>query len=157
MRKTTTTILLTIVALFAAAVTCFAADDSYMGTWKLNEAKSKMTANAPKNNTVVYSAAGDSIKVTVDGVDGAGKPTHNEWTGKFDGKDYAVTGDPTSDMRSYKKVDANTLAMTIKKGGKTTMTGTVAVSADGKTRTVTVSGTDSMGMKASMTAVYDKQ
>jgi len=36
----------------------------------------------------VYEAAGDSVKVTVAGIDGDGKPTHNEWTGKFDGKDY---------------------------------------------------------------------
>src|SRR5437763_16272817 len=49
---------------------------------------------------VGYEAAGDSVKVTVDGVDGDGKPAHNEWTGKFDGKDYSVTGDPNADMRS---------------------------------------------------------
>lgn len=151
------TILLTMVALFAAAVVCFAADNPNMGTWKLNEAKSKIPAGASKNNTVVYSAAGDSVKVTVDGVDAAGKPAHNEWTGKFDGKDYPVTGDATSDTRAYKQVNDHTLAMTIKKGGKTTITGTVVVSADGKSRTVTVSGTDSMGMKVTSTAVYDKQ
>lgn len=151
------TILLTMVALFAAAVVCFAADNANIGTWKLNEAKSKIPAGAAKNNTVVYSAAGDSVKVTVDGVDGAGKPTHNEWTGKFDGKDYPVTGDPTSDTRAYKQVNDHTLDMTIKKGGKTTMTGTVVVSADGKSRTVTINGTDSMGMKMTGTAVYDKQ
>ena len=80
-----------------------------MGTWKLNEAKSTIPAGAPKNTTVVYSAAGDSVKVTVDGVTGDGKPAHNEWTGKFDGKDYPVTGDPTTDARAYKKVDDRTM------------------------------------------------
>jgi hypothetical protein len=55
--------------------------------------------------TVVYEAVGDSIKATVDGVDAQGKPTHNEWTGKFDGKDYPVTGDPSSDTRSVKQID----------------------------------------------------
>jgi hypothetical protein len=153
----TRTILLTIVTLFAAAVVCFAAEDANMGTWKLDEAKSKFAAGATKNNTVVYEAAGDSVKVTVDGIDAAGKPVHNEWTGKFDGKDYAVTGDPTSDMRSYKRVDAHSLAMNVKKGGKVTISGRIVVSADGKSRTVTISGSDSMGMKMSSTAVYDKQ
>jgi hypothetical protein len=153
----TRTILLTIVTLFAAAVVCFAAEDANMGTWKLNEAKSKFAAGATKNNTVVYEAAGDSVKVTVDGIDAAGKPVHNEWTGKFDGKDYAVTGDPTSDMRSYKRVDAHSLAMNVKKGGKVTISGRIVVSADGKSRTVTISGSDSMGMKMSSTADYDKQ
>ena len=69
-----------------------AADDAMMGTWKLNAAKSKIGAGAPTNNTVIYAPAGDSVKVTVDGVDASGKPSHNEWTGKFDGKDYPVAG-----------------------------------------------------------------
>ncbi len=75
------------------ALSLAAADNPWMGTWKLNEAKSKLAPGATKNHTVVYAAAGDNIKVTVDGVDKDGKPTHNEWTGKFDGKDYPVTGD----------------------------------------------------------------
>jgi len=151
------TILLTTAALFVVTVVCFAANDPNMGTWKLNEGKSKLVAGTTKNNTVVYEAAGDSVKVTIDGVDGSGKPTHNEWTGKFDGKDYAVTGDPTSDMRSYKRVSTGTMAFTVKKGDKTILTGRITVSPDGKSRTVTISGTDSMGMKTSGSAVYDKQ
>jgi len=128
-----------------------------MGTWKLNEAKSKIAAGAPKNSTVVYEASGDNIKVTVDGVDGQGKPTHNEWTGKFDGKDYPLTGDPVSDMRSYKKINDHTLELTNKKGDKVTMSGRIVVSSDGKTRTVKVKGTDAEGKKISTTAVYEKQ
>src|SRR5258708_36778122 len=108
-----------------------------MGPWKLNEAKSKFSPGATKNNTVVYEEAGDSVKVTVDGVDGAGNPSHNEWTGKFDGKFYPVTGDPTSDMRSYRKINNQTLALTAKKGDKVTLTGRIVVSSNGRTRTVT--------------------
>jgi hypothetical protein len=149
--------LLTFAVLFAAASACLAADDASMGTWKLNEAKSKFSPGAPKNTTVVYEAAGDSVKVTVDGVGADGKPSHNEWTGKFDGKDYPVTGDSSVDTRSYKRVDAHTLKLTNKKGDKVAMSGTATVSADGKTRTVTISGTDASGKKISATAVYDKQ
>ena len=144
-------------ALFAAITVCVAAEEVNMGTWKLDEAKSKISAGAPKNTTVVYEAAGDSVKVTVDGVDGSGKPSHNEWTGKFDGKDYALTGDPTADMRSYKRIDAHTLVLTNKKGGKTILTARVEVSADGKTRTVTASGKDASGTKMESTMVYNKQ
>lgn len=128
-----------------------------MGTWKLNEAKSKLATGAPKNHTVVYAAAGDSIKITVDGTDAQGKASHNEWTGKFDGKDYPITGDPTADMRSYKQVDERTLELTNKKDGKVIVTGKVAVSADGKTRTVTTSSTNAKGEKVESVAVYDKQ
>jgi len=149
-------IVLTLVTCFVVLTLCFA-DDANIGTWKLNEAKSKIGAGAPKNTTVVYEAAGDNVKVTVEGVDSAGKPTHNEWTGKYDGKDYSVTGDSSSDMRSLKKIDDNTLELTIKKDGKATGTGRIVLSADGKTRTVTVNGTDSTGKKFHATSVYDKQ
>jgi hypothetical protein len=142
---------------FVAGAVCFASDATQMGTWKLNEAKSKLAAGMPKNSTVVFEAAGDNVKVTIDGTDAEGKPAHNEWTGKLDGTDSPVTGDPNSDARSYKHIDDRTLEFTIKKGGKVTITGRVVVSADGKTRTATASGTDPQGKKFKSTAVYDKQ
>jgi hypothetical protein len=152
----TRTIILTLVLCFVTGAFCLASNPN-MGTWKLNEAKSKIAPGGVKNTTVVYEAAGDKIKVTVDGVDGEGKPAHNEWTGNFDGKDYPVTGDPTSDTRSYKQVDEHTLELTAKKDGKVTTTGKIDVSHDGKTRTVKTHGTDSKGNKFENTAVYDKQ
>jgi hypothetical protein len=152
----TRTILASLAVFFAGFALCLASDVQ-MGTWKLNEAKSKLAPGGGKNNMVVYAAAGDSVKVTVDGVDKDGKATHNEWTGKFDGKDYPVTGDPTSDMRSYKMVNDHTLTLTVKKGGKVTVSGSIVVSADGKSRTVSTSGTDSMGMAVTSSAVFDKQ
>lgn len=150
------TSLLLLVILFVGATLCFASDLN-LGTWKLNEAKSKIDAGLPKNLTVKYEAVGDSVKGTVDGVDGKGNPTHSEWTGKFDGKDYPVTGDPTSDTRSLKKIDDHTLELTSKKGGKVTLTGKVVVAPDGKSRTLTISGTDAAGKEIHATSVYDKQ
>src|SRR5205807_2898238 len=114
------TIGLTLALCFFVGAACFAADDPNMGTWKLNETKSKTAPGVEKLTTAVYEAAGDEVKVTIDGTDASGKPIHNEWTGKVDGKDYAVTGDPTSDMRSDKKIDAETLKVTENKGDKTT-------------------------------------
>ena len=149
-------ILLTLAVLFFAVTVCLA-DSPQMGTWKLNEAKSKFTKGAPRNTTVVYEMAGDQMKVTVDGVDGSGTATHNEWTGKFDGKYYAVTGDATSDMRKYRRINSRTLALTARKGTKVTLTGRITVSRDGKTRTVTTTGTNAEGKRVTSTAVYDKQ
>lgn len=152
----TRTIAMTLALCFVGVAVVFA-QEANMGTWKLNEAKSKFASGATKNSTVVYEAAGDDVKVTVDGTDKDGKATHNEWTGKFDGKDYPVTGDPGTDTRSYKKIDARTLRLTGKKDGKVVTTGRITVSADGKTRTVNINGTDSTGKKAKSSAVYDKQ
>jgi hypothetical protein len=139
------------------AVMCFAANEAMMGTWKLNEAKSKLAAGTPKNNTVTYEAAGDDIKVTIDGVAADGTPVHSEWTGKFDGKDYPSTGNPNEDMRSSKQIDDHTLHVTSKKAGKVVLTAHVVLAADGKSRTVTVTGTDAKGKKYKSVAVYDKQ
>ena len=150
------TALSTVLVCLIAGAYCLASD-AQMGTWKLNEAKSKLAAGAPKNHTVVYEMAGDKIKVTVDGTNADGTPAHNEWTGIFDGKDYPLTGDPTADTRAYKKINDRTLDITNKKEGKVTTSGKIEVSADGKTRTVTTSGTDTKGAKFKSVSVYDKQ
>lgn len=144
-----------LVSLFAAGIALAA--DGWIGTWKLNEAKSKFDPGVTKNHTVVYEAVGDSIKVTIDGVDGSGKATHVEWTGKMDGKDYPSTGSTVDDARAYTKIDDHTLHVVLKKGGKEVGSAHVVVSADGKTRTVTASAPGPDGKKMNSTAVYDKQ
>jgi len=149
-------IVLTLAVFFASGVVC-SADSPQMGTWKLNEAKSKFAAGATKNHTVVYEAAGDQVKVTVDGTDGSGAAVHSEWTGKFNGRYYAVTGSATSDMRSYRRINSRTLAFTEKKSGKVVLTGRITISRNGKSRTVTTSGKDSKGKWTHNTGVFDKQ
>ena len=143
--------------LFFVGLAVSFAENPNMGTWKLNEAKSKIHPGTIKNTMVVYAAEGDNVKVTTDGTGGDGQPMHTEWTGKFDGKDYPLTGDPTADSRSYKEINDHTLTLDNKKDGKVTTSGRIVVSADGKTRTLTVSSKDSAGKKVSSTAVYDKQ
>jgi hypothetical protein len=149
-------IVLALAVFFVGVVVC-SADDPNMGTWKLNEAKSKLSPGAAKNHTVVYEMAGDMVKVTVDGTGADGNATHNEWTGKFNGRYYAVAGDATSDMRSYRRINSHTLALKAKKGGKVTLTGRIVVSRNGKTRTVTTTGRDAKGKWVTNIGVYDKQ
>jgi hypothetical protein len=149
------TIVFTLTLCFVGAFCC--AQNTNMGTWKLNEAKSKISHGAPKNTMVVYEAAGENVRIVIDGIGSDGKPMHSEWTGKFDSKDYPVIGDPNSDARSLTKIDERTLGFNAKKNGKTILSGRIAVSADGKSRTVTSSGADSNGKTISSLAVYDKQ
>lgn len=149
------TIALTI-SLFFASVAMGFQNNPQIGTWKLNEAKSKFAGKA-RNHTVVYEVSGDQTKVTVDGTDENGASVHSEWTGKFDGKDYPVTGDANSDVRSYRTINRNTLAISGKKSGKVTLSGRIVVSRDGKTRTVTTTTTNAQGKRVTNTAVYDRQ
>jgi len=155
-RMKTKTLGLILAFCFLAGTACFAADPQ-MGTWKLNEAKSKITPGTTKFNTVTFKSTFGNTKVTADGTDASGKPIHAEWSGKFDGKDYAVTGDPSGNTRSYRKVDDRTLEVTVKKNGKVIVTARTIVSSDGKSRTATVSGTTPKGKKFKNVAVYDKQ
>jgi hypothetical protein len=124
---------------FAAAAACFAANP-HIGTWKLNEAKSKLVSGMGKNTMVVYTEENDNIKVSVDGVDKEGKPTHSVWVGKFDGKAYPVEGNLPYDSVAYKVVNDRTNDITTTKDGKTVWSGKITVSAD-KSRTVTINGT----------------
>jgi len=149
------TIVFTLAVCFIGTTFCFA-QKGFMGTWKLNEAKSKLAPGVAKNSTVLYEPSGDSVKVTIDGTDASGNPTHNEWTGKLDGRDYPVTGDPNSDARSLEFRSAHHMAFKVKKGGKVTTTGIIALSPDGKSRTVTSTTKDTQGKKVKSTAVYDK-
>jgi len=149
--------LLAVVVVLGAA-TAWAQTDPAIGTWKLNPAKSKYDPGpVPKSNTIVITAAGKGIKVSAKGVDGDGKPTSTDYTVATDGKDVPVKGPAAYDSVSARRIDPNTTELTRKKAGKVVQTATRAVSSDGKTMTVTTTGTDEKGRKVNTVAVFDKQ
>jgi hypothetical protein len=141
---------------FMAAGACFAANP-HLGTWKLDEAKSKLHPGMGKNTTVTYTEEKGKIKVAVDGVDKDGKPTHGVWVGKFDGKAYPAKGNMSWNSAAYKEVNDRTNDITTWKDGKMVWSGRIAVAADGKSRIVTINGTDEKGKKFTSKAVYDKE
>lgn len=149
--------ILLMLAVCAMAVAAWSADSPFMGTWQLNEAKSKLAPGVTKVTKTVYEAAGDEVKVTVSQTTADGTSSTTEWTGKFDGKEYPVTGGAQSGMRSYRMINARTLAFVNKEGGKVTMSGRIVVAADGKSRTVNSYATDAKGKKVRSVAVYDKE
>jgi hypothetical protein len=153
----TKTIALSLILILAAGAVY--AGDPMMGTWKLNESKSKLTPGTGKGNTVVWDGhrIRDKVTITTDGVDADGKPFHSEWKGKFNGEDSEVSGDPRADMRSYTKVNDQTIDMTAKKNGQVVATSRIVVAADGKSRVVTINGTTAKGEKFTNTLVYDKE
>jgi len=134
------------------------AGDNWLGTWKLDVAKSKLSPGpAPKSLTLKFEATPDGIKFTGDGVSADGKPTHSMFLSKFDGKDVPYEGNPDADMAAPMKIDDNSYSNTWKKGGKVTISAKVVVSADGKTLTITQTGTNAKGQAVNNTYVYDRQ
>ena|SRR6266566_5824032 len=134
------------------------AAENWLGAWKLDVAKSKFVPGpGPKSQTLKFEATTDGIKLTVDRVSAEGKATHGGYVSKFDGQDVPVEGNPDADMVSPKRIDDNSYENIWKKGGKATITAKAVVSKDGKTLTVTLTGTDSQGRTVNSTAVYKKQ
>ena len=133
--------------------------DPLVGTWNLNVAKSKYSPGPPpKSTTTIYEAAGKGYKVSVKQEPASGSAQQWSYTTELDGKDSPITGNnPNADTIAVKRIDAHTLESVNKKGGKMVSTQKIVVSADGKTRTVTTTGTNAQGEKMHNVAVYEKQ
>ena len=133
--------------------------DPHIGVWKLNVAKSKYSPGpAPTSATTTMTAAGKGMKVSVDQVMADGTKRHWEFTTNNDGTEAKVTGDnPEADVIVRSRVNARTLKSVSTKNGKTTITQTSEVSADGKTRTVTTTGVNAKGQKVNNVGVYERQ
>jgi hypothetical protein len=134
------------------------AGENWVGTWKVNLAKSKYSPGpAPKSAILKFEPSPAGIKLTTDIVDAEGKAFLGGFTSKFDGKEVPLTGNPNADVGSPKRLDDNSYENVWKKAGKVTVTAKAVVSADGKTLTITQTGTDTQGRAVNITAVYDKQ
>ena len=141
-----------------AATTTAQGKEPWVGTWKLNLAKSTYSPGPPaKSLTVTITAPDGGIKQVVDTLPATGAALHYESTGKFDGKDVPMKGNPNADMISFKKISDRSYEATQKKGGKVVQTGIVTISADGKTRTNTQTGTTADGKPFKNSLVYDRQ
>ena len=126
-----------------------------------NEITLKMSNDAAgKTSRSTWSAKLDeksgNITLIQKAIDRAGKPLQSQWTGKLDGKYYPVKGDPIADAAAYTKIDANTLEFSLKKGDHTIVTGRLIVSANGRSRSFTLSSqrTDTTGRRITKQTTY---
>src|SRR5712691_2905915 len=136
------------------------ATDAWIGTWTLNLAQSSYDpANlAPKSQTTKITVSGDSVTALTDGVDADGKKTRTEVTYKFDGKEYEYKGGPDpKSTRVYTRVDDHHYSYATKVNGLITTNSRVAVTPDGKTRTIVTTGRDAQGRTIRNFSVWNKQ
>ena len=146
-----------VLGLSITTIGIFGADNS-LGTWKRNIDKS--TGSGPrtvKSLTTVREASEGGVKVTTTGERMDGTAINSSYTGKYDGKEYPVTG-AQWDTISIKQVNANTFTSETKKtGGKYHSKGRTVISKDGKTMTTTTKGTNAEGKPTTATIVSEKQ
>jgi hypothetical protein len=135
--------------------------DPFVGTWKLNLAKSKYTgAAAPKSDTLTFEAQGNGLRLTRDGIAADGSRIAYSFATSLDGKPVPVSGSGTpggADMEAVKRINSNTTTATYTKAGKVVATTRNVVSKDGKVMTITVKATNATGQPVNTVAVYDKQ
>ena len=143
---------------FALAAGLQAAQSPFSGTWKLNPAKSTISAPSPHAEIIHVKADENSIEVSSEVLDPrSGKTTTSSYKAAFDGHDYPVIGDSREDSIAFQRIDANTLKATAKKSGKVVGEYTFVVSADGRTTTVNYTEPDREGNTYKGSEMYEKQ
>jgi hypothetical protein len=153
-----TTFILTGMTLLGLAVAAlpqvgFAQSSSLIGTWKLNLDKSKFSPGPPpRSATLTYTQDGQNIRNTTQGIDAQGNAVSGVLMHIYDGQPHPSTGGQASDASAYTRIDANTFIFSRSKVGKLVSTGNGVISPDGKTLTVTTTGTNGNSV-----AVYEKQ
>ena len=106
------------------------ATNPLLGTWLLDRAHSTFTPlPGPKGQMRTYEpAAGGGEKLTARGIDSDGRPTMVQYTARYDGKDYAITGSAGGDLISLARIDKFTTRSTEKRAGKAVIVSTRTVS-----------------------------
>ena len=161
MQKRVAVVFVAFLVLLALSSTARAqSPDPWIGTWKVNLAKStyKPGPKPTVAGTITVEPSAGALKTTIDGTNAQGQPTHTETVGAFDGKDNPVKGAALPNTTTaYKRIDGRTFEAMGKVDGKPTVTTRVVISADGKTLTATQTGKNAQGQSVSNVIVADKQ
>jgi hypothetical protein len=159
MMRLARTALLAVTIAGAPLLSATAADvqDPLVGTWQLNRDKSTFDPGpGPKGQMRIYAHSGDTEKLTARGVGPDGKPTLVQYSARYDGKDYPITGSAGGDHISLRRIDELTTESSEKRDGKVTIVATRTVSPDGKTLVVIHKGTAPSGQTLNHRMVFDK-
>lgn len=150
MKRTRTVVLLLLVGTALASSVGFAAGDRKIGKWKLR-------IDPPARGTREYQDRGDGLTVSVrQGVNARGQEYYSAYAAKVDGKEYprSVRGSNAINTIAFTRVDADTVAYTLREDGKVVATGTTTASKDGRVLTVTTKNVNSAG--PGNAEVYDR-
>lgn len=131
--------------------------EAFNGTWKLNVAKSTFNPGpGPKDQTIVIAGTDAARKISVDLTPQNGNAVHWEVAGAIGAQLPVVGTNPNADTYVFTRINATTLEAQYLREGKPTIKQTAVVSADGRTLTVTGTGTNAQGSAVNNVAVYDK-
>ena len=140
------------------AISALAQDDAAFGTWRFVAAESKYESGpAPKESQRVWEKAGDGVRFIHTGFAANGQPFRTEFTAKFDGKRYPVTGGGRYDSVVLERVDSRTVKQTFRKGEMVAVQARRSVSADGRRMTIVAMGVNPDGKPFRNLLVYARK
>src|SRR5689334_20641508 len=151
----------TICLFLVSAATLFAAPNPFVGTWKLNPAKSRF-GDEPRGSQVVViqqvqGITGDALQSKSDSRYEDGRTVHTEWTASLDGASSTLNGDAHYDTISVKKIDDLTLEVTSMKEKTVGRISRWTISNGGKTLTRTQKITTPEAKTVDNVIVFEKQ
>ncbi|HEY3936735.1 MAG TPA: hypothetical protein VGL97_04865 [Bryobacteraceae bacterium] len=136
------------------------ADEAFVGTWKMNVAKSKFAKDhEAKEMTLVVAVEGDTAAVTINGTVGDGQTLSIKYTVPTAGGtiNYTEGAPPAGTTDALKNIDDRTVEFTSTMNGNQILKQHIVVSADHKTMIIRESGVDEKGQAFKSVYVYDRQ
>ena len=155
MQRVITFGLLSVLTVAPGVTVAQSVNDSAVGAWTLNRAKSTFSGPVPYGRVMKFEVAGDAIKETTYTFSTDKPSVVVEFTARFDGNDYPISNSILNTV-SLKRVDDDTVERTGKIQGQVVETETRTVSDKGKVLTVTTKGTRD-GAEYSSVQVYERQ
>lgn len=130
----------------------------WLGAWQLNVGRSVYRPGPPpyRRGTLRTDQVGDRIRMVYDLIPVRGGLTHMEWTGRFDGRDYAVQGVDQVITYAYTPLDDRTMQVTLKVDGRVAAEAKVVLSPDGTTLTTDTRVLDARAGNLVTTTVYER-
>jgi hypothetical protein len=157
MKRFIVMILFLLVAVAIAAV----AADPWVGTWKLNPAKSKAPGDRlpHPSSTNIIEIKGKKMHLISEQTSTAGASERVEYTAALDGKEYPVKSTPPGPQPytiSLKRIDSRTREF-VEIIGKLTIKGRDVLSEDGKSFSRIVNSKDAQGRDTGIIQFFEKQ
>ena len=151
MKRIDVAIICSSVAALIVTVLAAQSPNPRIGKWKLKQ-------EPPAINIMTYEPAGDGgMKVTVESKNAQGREQKWTYITMLDGKDVPISGHPSADVCSVKKIDDRTNEITNKKNGQVIQIITNVITPDGKTINNTYRNFNDKGEETrTTTAVYEK-
>jgi len=148
-------IIVVTIFVLALATAALAADNPFVGTWKLNVERSSKAANSPKSDTYKSEAIENGLKITRDAVNADGTTVHTEQVVVFDGKDHPYEVFPPATAAVCSLIGDSNYACLLKRDGQEMLKIYDVVSGNGRTQTLIFASRQTRDFVVAY--VYEKQ